>query len=107
MQTLATVYLNLVPQMGDLNMIVVPRISAEWEDVAYALRYEILAVKFIKSKHNNDPQKCCKELLTDWLTTNNGVGPKIWSTLLDKLKNIGELTAAREKIKEELIEMYS
>ena len=100
-------FLNLEPQMDDLNMIVVPRISADWEDVAYALRYEIPAVKFIKSKHNNDPKKCCKELLIDWLTTNNGVRPKIWSTLLDKLKKIGELDAAREKIREELIEMHN
>ena len=93
--------------MGDLISIVVPRINADWEDVAFALRYEIPAVKFIRSKHNNDPKKCCKELLMDWLTTNNGIGPKVWSTLLDKLKNVGELTAAREEIRKELIEMYT
>ena len=93
--------------MADLNMIVVPKISADWEDVAYALRYEIPAVRLINSKHNGDPKKCCKELLTNWLTTDNGVGPRIWSTLLDKLKEVQELAAAREKIREELIEMYS
>lgn len=93
--------------MDDLNIIVVPRISADWEDVAFALRYEIPAVKFIKSKHNNDPKKCCKELLMDWLTTNNGVGPKVWSTLLGKLQKVGDLTAVRKEIKKELIELYA
>ena len=93
--------------MDDLISIVVPRINADWEDVAFALRYKIPAVKFIRSKHNNDPKKCCKELLTDWLTTNNGVGPKVWSTLLDKLKKVGELTAVREEIRKELIEMHT
>ena len=99
--------LNLEPHMDDLNIIVVPRISADWEDVAFALRYEIPAVKLIKSKHNNDPKKCCKELFMDWLTTDNGVGPKVWSTLLDKLKKVGDLTAVRKKIKKELIELYA
>ena len=83
--------------MDDLNQILVPKICAEWEDVAYALRYEIPIVKFIQSKHNDDPKKCCKELLIDWLRTSNGTGPKIWLTLLDKLKKVDELTVAREK----------
>ena len=93
--------------MDDLISIVIPRINADWEDVAYALHYKIPAVKSIKTKHNNDPKKCCKELLTDWLITNNGVGPKVWSTLLDKLEKVEELTAAREEIRKELIEMHT
>ena len=93
--------------MDVLNMIVVHKINAEWEDVAFALRYEIPAVESIKSKHNQDPKKCCKELFKDWLITNNGAGPKIWSTLLDKLKNVGELATAREDIMRELVEMYT
>ena len=83
-------------------MIVVPRIRAQWEDVAYALRYQIHMVDSIRSKHNNDPTKCCKELLKDWIITYNGIGPKIWLTLLNKLKNIGDLAAVREVIMEEL-----
>ena len=82
--------------MDDLSKIVVPKISADWEDVAYALRYEIPIVKLIQNKHNNNPKKCCKELLTDWLMTNNGATPKIWSTFLDKLKKVEELAAAKE-----------
>ena len=93
--------------MGILNMIVVPRINAEWEDVAFALHYEIHTVKSIRNKHNNDPIKCCKELFKDWLTSNNGTRPKIWFTLLDKLNKVGDLAAAREVIMKELFEMYT
>ena len=32
---------------------------------------------------------------------------KIWSTLIDKLKKVGELAAAREEIIEELVDMYT
>lgn len=84
--------------MQDLLKIVIPRINAEWENVAYALCYSIPNVKTISRKHKDDPEKCCKELLTDWLTTNNGARPKTWSTLFDKLNEVSELTAAREEI---------
>ena len=95
--------------MGVLNEIVVPKINAYWEDVAYALRYQIATVESIKSKNYQDPQRCCKELFRDWLTTNNGAtaGPKIWLTLLDKLRNVRELAAAREDIEKELVKMYN
>ena len=83
--------------MADINKIVIPQIKAEWEDVAYALRYKIPEVNGIKAKYSDNPKRCCQELFIDWLSTNNGIGPKTWSTLLDKLGEIKELTAAREK----------
>ena len=91
--------------MHDLNMIVVPKVSAEWEDVAFALRYEISVVRQISGKHKEDPKKCCKELFKDWLETSNGVEPKIWQTLLDKLKEIEELHSIAKDIIEKLIQM--
>ena len=93
--------------MHDLNKIVVHKVSAEWEDVAFALGYEISVVKQISGKHKEDPKKCCKELFKDWLETNNGVKPKIWQTLLDKLKEIEELHSITEDIIEKLIQMDS
>ena len=94
--------------MGVLNKIVIDKITAHWEDVAYALCYKIATVETIKRKSNQDPKKCCQELFKDWLTTNNGVaaGPKIWSTLIDKLRDVEELTVAREEIVKELGEIY-
>ena len=88
--------------MGDLNKIVIPRIEAEWEDVAFALRYKIAAVKSIKDKNREDPKKCCRGLLQDWLTSDNGISPKTWSTLLNALKQVNELTSATQEIEEEL-----
>ena len=88
--------------MVDLNEIVVPRIMAEWDDVAYALGYEIHLVKYIEEKHNNNPKKCCKELLIDWLITDHGASPKVWSTLVARLKKVGDLVRAREQIVEEV-----
>ena len=88
--------------MADINNIVIPRIKAEWEDVAFALRYKIATVKAINEKHNGNPKKCCRELFIDWLSTGHGVYPKTWSTLLDKLKEVEELAAATEEIINEL-----
>ena len=49
--------------------------------------------------------KCCKELFKNWLATDNGVKPKIWRTLLDKLKEIEELYGVTEDIIKILIQM--
>ena len=91
--------------MHDLNRIVVAKVSAEWEDIAYALQYDIPAVEKINEKHSRNPTKCCKELFKNWLSTDNGAKPKIWETLLDKLKEIEELHKETEDIMETLHQM--
>lgn len=65
----------------------------EWEYIAEALRYDLATIKFIKEKEGKDPKKCCREFFKDWLMTNNGAkaGPKVWSTLLDTLKEVDEI----------------
>ena len=93
---------TLVPDVDIVNRIVVPRINAHWDDVAYALHYKTYTVSSISRKHNDDPTKCCKELLKDWIITDNGDGPKIWSTLLRRLKNVVDLLAVRDEIIKEL-----
>ena len=90
--------------MHDLIIIVVPKVLAEWEDVAYALDYDIQIVRQIRNKYNGNVAKCCKELLEDWLVTNNGATPNTWGTLLDALKEIKELSGVTIKIIEELIQ---
>ena len=91
----------LEPEMADINKIVIPRIQAEWEDVAYALCYKITEVQDIRAKYKNS-KKCCQILFEDWLSTDNGAGPKTWSTLLDKLSKVKDLIAARNEIMNEL-----
>ena len=81
--------------MIDLKKIVISKIMNEWEDIADALRYDLATIKAIKDKEREDPKKCCREFFRDWLMTNNGAkaGPKVWSTLLDALKNVDEISA--------------
>ena len=88
--------------MHDLNQIVIPRVAAEWEAVAFALRYEISTIQCIRSNHHGDVKKCCKKLFEDWLSTSNGVEPKTWGTLFTTLKDIIELYAATKEIIEKL-----
>ena len=92
--------------MGDIIRIVIPNIQAEWEDVAYALCYEITTVRTIKEKCNDNPKKCCRELFTDWLSTDHGTSPKTWSTLLQKLNEIEDLAGAYSKIMDEFKKLY-
>ena len=81
--------------MFDITKIVIPKIMNEWEDIADALRYDLATIKAIKNKEREDPKKCCRELFRDWLMTNNGAkaGPKVWSTLLDALKELDNISA--------------
>ena len=88
--------------MGDINAVVIPRIQAEWEDVAFALRYKIATVNGIKAKNNDNPKKCCKDLFIDWLSTDHGIGPKTWSTLIETLKKIEDLAAVTREIMNDL-----
>ena len=87
--------------MPDINKIVIPRIQAEWEDVAYALCYKITKVKDIRTKFKNS-KKCCQILFEDWLSTDCGARPKTWSTLVNKLSTVKDLIAARNEIMNEL-----
>ena len=93
--------------MHNLIRMVIPKVSSEWEDLAYALQYKVPTVKSIKNDHRGDSRKCCKELFEDWLSTSNGAKPKTWKTLLGKLIEVETLVSVSERIKEELIEMDS
>ena len=91
--------------MCDLVTIVIPKIKAGWTDVAYALHFKISSVDAIKEKCSNDPKKCCQDVFVAWLSTEQGVSPKTWSTLLEKLKKV-ELTLAAEEIIDELYQEH-
>ena len=78
-----------------LNEIVIPNIMNQWEDIAYALRYDIATVTAIKDQEHGNPRRCCREFLRDWLTTDHGsrAGPKVWSTLIDALNEVDEISS--------------
>ena len=87
--------LNLEPEMFDLTKFVIPKIMKEWEYVAEAFRYDLATIETIKERGGGDAKQCCREFFKDWLTTDHGnrVGPKVWSTLLDVLKEVDDISA--------------
>ena len=85
-----------------LHEIVVPRIAAEWDVVAIYLGYEVEYKQLIRQRCHHDPERCCLDLLEDWLSSNRGVTPKSWSKLIEVLRKIRDLTATTEKIIEDL-----
>ena len=88
--------------MKHLINMVVPRVAAHWNDVAFNLDFSISTVQIISKKFLNDPVSCCKELFEQWLNSSEGTQPKIWSTLLTSLKQMRHLRAATEEIEKEL-----
>ena len=89
-------------EMWELTDIVIPKIEAEWENLAYCMRYRPEKVESFR-KDSQDLKECCKKLFVDWLTTGHGPTPKTYQTLLKHIKKVSALKAASEAIKEELI----
>ena len=88
-----------------LHEIVIPRITADWNIVADYLEYEVEYKRLIKERCQNEPVKCCVELLEDWLSSDRGVSPKSWQTLIKALRGIKSLTVETEKIIQDLQEV--
>ena len=78
--------------MFDLKKIVTQRIMHQWEYVAEALYYDIAIIETIKQKGREDAKHCCREFFKDWLTSDNGTGPKVWSTLIGALEEVDEIS---------------
>jgi len=93
------------PDMWNLIKIVIPKVKASWEDVAYSMGYDVYFVEATKEDFSN-LDKRCRKVFTDWLTTSHGPTPKTWQTLLSKLKDVDDLKAAVESIDKELSEHY-
>ena len=96
----------VVPKMRPLTKFVIPRISFMWKTVADFLDYEINAIEVIAEKYRGDPYKCCDGLFRDWLSTDRGVTPKTWTTLMTRLKEIGQLAMAISEIEKDLDKFF-
>lgn len=90
-------------QMWELTEIVAPKVMAEWESLAFCMRYRPEEVKAFR-RGSEDLKECCKKLFDNWLTTAHGPEPKTYLTLLIHIKKIDNLAAASEAIKKKLIE---
>ena len=89
--------------MFELTKIVIPKIKADWESLAYCMRYTPEEVNgFRKDSQNSDD--CCRNLFTNWISTSHGPKPKTYETLLKHIKKIDNLIAASEAVQKELIE---
>ena len=98
---------HIEPEIPDLIKFVIPKITADWETVAYFLKFKPARVKMIKEECLNNQEKCCREVFIHWLDSKEGAYPKTWEKLIETLSNITELAAATEKIKEHLEQGYA
>ena len=89
-------------QMWELTEFVAPKVMAEWESLAYCMRYSPEEVEAFR-RDSKDLKECCKKLFGNWLTTAHGPKPKTYLTLLKHIKKIDVLTTASEAIEKELI----
>ena len=85
--------------MHQLNQIVVPRIQAKWENVAYSMGCEIYYVEAIKKDYPHDSEQCCQHLLSKWLKTSKH---PTWSKLLEYIEKVNDLVAVAEEIEKKV-----
>ena len=89
--------------MFELNEIVIPKIKAEWKQLANCMRYSTQEIKGFK-KDSQDSGECCENLLDNWISTGHGPKPKTYKTLLKHIKKISNLATASKAVEKELIE---
>ena len=88
--------------MKHLNQYVIPKIAAEWKKVADSLEFDIHTIRIIEKKFQKDPLESCDEMMRDWLSTDVGIKPKVWSTLIAALKDVKQLTAIVAEIEQDI-----
>lgn len=87
-----------------LRRYVIPKTMNHWKDIAFhSLCYDSTMVEQIEKDCASDPERCCNKLFEDWLTTDNGVSPKTWETLLTQLEKVKEFGNTSREIRENLI----
>ena len=102
----ATDVLTTKPEMWDIIEIVFPMIKAEWQYVAYFMKYAPNKVSAFE-RDGKDSKGSCLKLFTDWLTTDNGVIPKNWLTLIEQIKKVDGLQQAAKDIEEKVKKLNS
>ena len=78
--------LNRTADIWPIFSIVIPKIKANWNFVAISMGYQLPAVNAFEKDANNNCKVACYNFLSDWLQTNNGITPKSWRTLLNRIK---------------------
>ena len=91
-----------IKNMALMHKHVIPNISADWEEVAAFLEYNIPTTRLIKKANRGLPRDCCTELLKDWISTDNGVKPKTWEKFVEVLSQMRSLAMVTRQIKQSL-----
>ena len=89
--------LTTFPDMWPIISIIIPKIKAKWNYVAFSMGYKHPAVNAFQRDAHNNCEDACYNFLSDWLQTSNGVTPKTWCKLLDRIKAIDCLRAEAEE----------
>ena len=93
-----------ITNMKLLYKFVIPKVSAHWEVILAYLQYDLSFKQELDKKHKRDPRSCCTNLLEDWISSDAGIGPKTYTTLLEVLYSIPEVANFAQDIKNQLIE---
>ena len=72
---------------GGRKVRVVESIGSEWEEVAKALDMGQEDIDMIKTRHSDDDEEACREMLATWLEGNNG--EESWTALTQALIDAG------------------
>jgi len=91
------------PTMKWMRKVFIPNVCHCWREVADYLDYSTAKKKEIEERQRGNPSKCCIELMEDWLTSDRGVAPKTWHTLVSVLKDISELSSVSHSIEQQLV----
>ena len=79
------------------------KVMAKWRNLAFCMIYKVEEVNAIR-RDSQDFKECCEKLFENWLTTDHGLTPKTYKTLLNHIKEVEMLTPASEEIEKELLD---
>jgi len=68
--------------------------------------YDPHAIKAIHLE-SYDLKDCCRKLFENWLSTSHGPTPKTWKTLLEKIRDVDELSSSTDEIEEMLFKRFT
>ena len=69
--------------------------------MADSLEFDIQTIRAIEQSCMKATLDCCDNLIRNWLSTDQGLKPKTWQTLINALKDIKNLTAVTKEIEDD------
>lgn len=78
---------------------VVDKLAPYWVLVCDYLEYPVYMRNQFADYHGHVHRKCLIAVLEDWISTDNGRGPKTWSTFIESLSEIEGLEDITEAIR--------